>query len=294
MNSNNRLVTILSIVSVLLVIAGCVLSYALFRSEERKEEVEELMALEREEMLNDLATAQVQYDELMVRINNDSLRIKLEQEQLRTQQLLEELERTKTTSAAEITRLKKELKTIRAVLKNYVMQIDSLNRENANLKQENTAVREKYNEASRQIDNLSEEKKILTEKVTLASQLDASNVRMTLIKKNGKSTEKLKRAKQIEVRFTINKNITAETGEKIAYIRILQPDQEPLVKSQGNTFQYENRSIGYSIKRNFEFTGEEQNLTLFWNIEETLQKGKYSVYIFVDGNMIGSGSAIFD
>ena len=85
MNSNNRLVTILSIVSALLVIAGCVLSYALFRSEERKEEVEELMALEREEMLNDLATAQVQYDELMVRINNDSLRIKLEQEQLRTQ-----------------------------------------------------------------------------------------------------------------------------------------------------------------------------------------------------------------
>ena len=60
MNSNNRLVTILSIVSALLVIAGCVLSYALFRSEERKEEVEELMALEREEMLNDLATAQVQ------------------------------------------------------------------------------------------------------------------------------------------------------------------------------------------------------------------------------------------
>ena len=294
MNSNNRLVTILSIVSALLVIAGCVLSYALFRSEERKEEVEELMALEREEMLNDLATAQVQYDELMVRINNDSLRIKLEQEQLRTQQLLEELERTKTTSAAEITRLKKELKTIRAVLKNYVMQIDSLNRENANLKQENTAVREKYNEASRQIDNLSEEKKILTEKVTLASQLDASNVKMTLIKKNGKSTENLKRAKQVEVSFTINKNITASTGEKVAYIRILQPDQEPLVKSQGNTFPYENRSIGYSIKRNFEFTGEEQNLTLFWNIEETLQKGKYSVYIFVDGNMIGSGSAIFD
>ena len=294
MNSNNRLVTILSIVSALLVIAGCVLSYALFRSEERKEEVEELMALEREEMLNDLATAQVQYDELMVRINNDSLRIKLEQEQLRTQQLLEELERTKTTSAAEITRLKKELKTIRAVLKNYVMQIDSLNRENANLKQENTAVREKYNEASRQIDNLSEEKKILTEKVTLASQLDASNVKMTLIKKNGKSTEKLKRAKQIEVRFTINKNITASTGEKVAYIRILQPDQEPLVKSQGNTFQYENRNISYSMKRSFEFTGEEQNLTLFWNIEETLQKGKYSVYIFVDGNMIGSGSAIFD
>lgn len=292
--NNKRIITILSIVSVILVIAGCVLSFALFRSEERKEEVEELMALEREEMLNDLASAQVQYDELMVRINNDSLRIKLEQEQLRTQQLLEELERTKTTSAAEITRLKKELKTIRTVLKNYVIQIDSLNRENANLKQENSKVREQYREASRQIDDLSEEKKILSEKVTLASQLDATDVSMTLLRKNGKSTKNIKRARQIEVSFLINKNITATTGEKTAYIRIIQPDQEPLIKSQNNTFLYEDRQISYSMKRNFEFTGETVNLELFWNIEETLQKGTYNVYIFVDGNMIGSGSAIFD
>jgi hypothetical protein len=294
MNKSNRVITILSIVSVVLVIIGCVLSFALFKSEERKEEVEVLMALEREEMLNDLASAQVQYDELMVRINNDSLRIKLEQEQLRTQQLLEELERTKTTSAAEITRLKKELKTIRAVLKNYVMQIDSLNRENANLKKENTVVREKYMEASKQIDNLAEEKKVLSEKVTLASQLDATGVRMRLLKKNGKDTDKLKRAKQIEVSFTITKNITASTGEKVAYVRILQPDQEPLVKSNRDTFLYENRQIGYSMSRKFEFTGEELGMTLYWDIEETLQKGKYSVYIFVDGNMIGSGSVQFE
>lgn len=291
---NNRIIKILSIVSALLVILGCVLAFALFKSEERKEEVEELMALEREEMLNDLTTAQVQYDELMVRINNDSLRIKLEQEQLRTQQLLEELERTKTTSAAEITRLKKELRTVRAVLKNYVMQIDSLNRENANLKKENTAVREKYREASKRIDNLSEEKNALSEKVSLASQLDATNVKAALLKKNGKETDKIKRAKQIEVSFTINKNITASTGEKVAYIRIMQPSQEPLTKSIGNTFKYENREIGYSMKRSFEFTGEEQALTLYWDIEETLQSGTYSVYIFVDGNMIGSGSAQFE
>ena len=291
---NNRIIKILSIVSALLVILGCVLAFALFKSEERKEEVEELMALEREEMLNDLTTAQVQYDELMVRINNDSLRIKLEQEQLRTQQLLEELERTKTTSAAEITRLKKELRTVRAVLKNYVMQIDSLNRENANLKKENTAVREKYREASKRIDNLSEERNALSEKVSLASQLDATNVKAALLKKNGKETDKIKRAKQIEVSFTINKNITASTGEKVAYIRIMQPSQEPLTKSIGNTFKYENREIGYSMKRSFEFTGEEQALTLYWDIEETLQSGTYSVYIFVDGNMIGSGSAQFE
>ena len=293
MNSNNRLATILGIVSVLLLIAGCILSYALFRSEERKEEVEELMALEREEMLNDLASAQVQYDELMVRINNDSLRYKLEKEQLRTQQLLEELEHIKSTSATEITRLKKELRTVRAVLKNYVIQIDSLNRENETLKKENVAVRNKYKEASKKISNLAEEKQALSEKVTLASQLDATNVNITLLRKNGKATKNIKQAKQIEITFTITKNITAESGEKIAYVRIMQPDQEVLTKSSSDTFVYENRNIGYSMSRRFEYTGESHEMTLYWNIEETLKEGEYNAYIFVDGNMIGSGKAIF-
>ena len=284
----------LGAISVILLVLGSYLWVALRNSKAYNVEIQELMALEKEEMLNDLTSAQVQYDELMVRINNDSLKFKLEREQIRTQQLLEELEHVKSTSATEITRLKKELKAVRAVLKNYVIQIDSLNRENETLRKENKAVHNKYKEASKKIDNLSEEKQALSEKVTLASQLDATGVQMSLLRSNGKATNSIKRAKQIEVSFTINKNITASTGEKTAYIRIMQPDQAPLVKSQSNTFQYENRMIGYSMSRKFEFTGEEQNLTLYWNIEETLQKGTYSVYIFVDGNMIGSGNAIFD
>lgn len=295
MKDNKRTAIItLSIVLVLSLAGGAYLWFALQSSEAQNQEAQELMALEREEMLNDLTSAQMQYDELMVRINNDSLRYKLEKEQLRTQQLLEELERTKATSAAEITRLKKELKTIREVLKNYVMQIDSLNRENEQLKKENTAVRNQYREASKRIDDLADEKEALSEKVTLASQLDATGVKVSLLRKNGKETEKIKRAKQIAVSFTIAKNITSSTGEKSVYIRMLQPNQEPLAKSESNTFIYENREITFSMCKQFEYTGEEQQLTLYWNIEETLPKGKYSAYIFVDGNMIGSGSATFE
>lgn len=293
-NKNRTTVIVLSIVLVIALLTGGYLWVALQNSEAQNQEAQELMALEREEMLNDLTSAQIQYDELMVRINNDSLRYKLEKEQLRTQQLLEELERTKTASAAEITRLKKELKTIRSVLKNYVMQIDSLNRENEKLKKENNAVRNQYREASKKIDDLASEKEELNEIVNLASQLDAMGIRLQLLKKNGKATEKIKKAKQIAVTFTIAKNITSSTGEKTAYIRLVQPSQEPLVKSESNTFIYENRTIGYSMQKQFEYTGEEQELTLYWNIEETLQKGNYSAYIFVDGNMIGSGSTTFE
>ena len=290
-----RAVTItLSLLIIILTGIGIYLWMELRDSEARNIEAQELMALEREEMLNDLTTAQVQYDELIVRINNDSLKFKLEREQLRTQQLLEELERTKATSAAEITRLKKELKTVRAVLKSYVMQIDSLNRENEKLKKENRVVRNQYNEAAKKIDHLSEEKEMLNEKVELASQLDAMGVKLQMLRKNGKVTDKIKRAKQIAINFTIAKNITSSTGEKTVYIRLVQPNREALVKSESNTFVYENREITYSMYKKFEYTGEEQELVLYWNIEETLQKGDYTAYIFVDGNMIGSGSATFE
>ena len=112
------------------------------KSEKENVEIQELIALEQEEMLNDLQHAQAEYDELKKKtINNDSLLYKLDQEQLRTQQLLEELQRTKKSNAAnaaEIKRLKKEITTLRDVLRSYVEQVDELQRENTKLKDQNT------------------------------------------------------------------------------------------------------------------------------------------------------------
>ena len=264
-------------------------------SEKQNVEIQELMALEQEEMLNDLQTAQMEYDELKKKIlSNDSLLVRLEQEQLRTQQLYEELQSTKATNAAEIKRLKKELKTLRGVLENYMVQIDSLFRENTVLKNENSKLIEGKKKVEQERNDLAKEKQALSEKVDLASQLDATNVRMTLLRSTGKETSSIKRAKQISVSCTISKNITASTGDKKAYVRIMQPGGEPLTKGYRNTFKYENRDISYSMSREFEFCGDEVPLTFFWDIEETLQEGCYRAYIFVDGNMIGEGSADFE
>ena len=129
----------LSVLAAALAIGMTIVLINLKKSEKQNIEIQELIALEQEEMLNDLQNAQIEYEELKTKIlSNDSLLVKLEQEQLRTQQLYEELQSVKATNAAEIKRLKKELKTLRGVLENYVVQIDSLFRENAELKVENT------------------------------------------------------------------------------------------------------------------------------------------------------------
>ena len=249
----------------------------------------EVFAVEKEEMENEYSTFATQYDELQVQINNDSLREKLESEKLKTQRLLEELRQVKSSNAAEIIRLKKELKTVRAVLRSYVMQIDSLNRINAALMEENQEVKSKYTAATAQINTLAAEKKNLNERVSLAAQLDATNISAHPMNKRGKKARNVKDGKKIAISFTIVKNITAKTGNKTLYIRIAKPNNEILSKGD-TTFPYEDRQITYSIKKYIEYTGEEQSVTVYWDVEEFLPAGTYSVYIFADGNMIGQNS----
>lgn len=277
------------IIGLLIVIIGGVSFFAVHQVQKNKE-MSQLFSIEKEEMENEYSTFATQYDELQIQINNDSLREKLESEKLKTQRLLEELRQVKTSDAAKIMRLKKELKTVRAVLRSYVMQIDSLNRINQALTAENQQVKKQYSEATRQITTLSREKKNLNEKVTLAAQLDATNIVATPLNKRGKTAKKVKDAKKIAISFTIVKNITASTGNKTLYVRIAKPDNEVLTKSASNTFEYEDRSIAYSIKKYFEYTGEELTQTVYWDVEEFLAAGTYKVYLFCDGNMIGQGS----
>jgi hypothetical protein len=283
----NKLLTI--IIAVLAVLVGGLAYFAIHQTRQNKE-MSELFAVEKLEMENEYTTFATQYDELQVQISNDSLREKLESEKLKTQRLLEELRQVKTSNAAEIMRLKKELKTVRAVLRSYVVQIDSLNRVNQALTVENQQVKQKYNQASREISNLNSEKKSLNEKVTLAAQLDATNIHVTAKNKKGKATEKVKDAKKFAIAFTIVKNITAKTGDRTLYVRIAKPDNDILTKSEANTFPYENRQLTYSIKKYIEYTGEEQAVTVYWDVEETLSAGTYKVFIFADGTMIGQSS----
>ena len=161
---------------------------------------------------------------------------KLESEKLKTQRLLEELRQVKTSNAAEIMRLKKELKTVRAVLRTYVIQIDSLNKLNQALAEENQEVKQKiYDRQPVKSIIYRKRKKILNEKVTLAAQLDATGISVEPRNKRGKTAKKVKDVKKIAISFTIVKNITAKTGERTLYIRIAKPDNDILTKKRFKT-----------------------------------------------------------
>ena len=266
------------------------ITFLLVREKKANRELVEEFNLDKEDMENEYTRFVQQYDELKMVVTNDSLAQQLEQEQLKTQRLLEELRTVKSTNATEIRRLKKELATLRAVMRTYLAQIDSLNKLTTQQQQVITEVTRKYNRASQQINTLSEEKESLNKKVTLAAQLDATNIRIEPRNKRGKETNKVKSIVKLAISFSISKNITAENGERTLYLRITKPDNSVLTKSEANTFPYENRTLTYSIKKYIDYNGEEQKVEVFWDVEEFLYAGNYRVDIFEGGNLIGSQS----
>ena len=288
---NKKLLIPLIVVIVLLLGGVTYLAIRLTHQRQVNKDMQELADLDKKEMENEYEQFARQYSEMKTQINNDSIVAQLTQEQLKTQRLLEELRQVKSTDAREIARLKKERATVRAVLRSYVLEIDSLNRLNQNLREENSRVKGQYNEATRQIAGLSSEKASLSEKVAIAAQLDATGINMIAKKKNGKAVKRIKDCKSIEVSFRITRNVTATNGVRTFYVRITTPTGDVL--GGGGTFAYENRDIECSMKKSVEYTGEETPVTMYRAVEEFLSKGTYTVSVFADGNMIGSRSFTF-
>jgi len=283
---------LIGIVGVLLIASLAGVTYLLFNEKQANRELQEEFKLEKEDLENEYTHFAQQYDELKMTVANDSLAQLLEQEQLKTQRLLEELRTVKTTNATEIRRLKNELATLRKVMVGYVNQIDTLNRLTEQQRVQIAEVTEKYEQASRQVSSLSEERKNLTKQVTLAAQLDATNISLFPQNKRGKEAKKVKDIQKLRISFNITRNITAQAGEKTVYVRISKPDNDVLTIDRNDTFTYENRQLAYSIKKYIEYTGEEQAITVYWDVNEVLYAGNYRVDIFADGNLIGSGSFI--
>ena len=290
MNKKSLLIAAVAV----LVIAIIGITYLLFTEKKANRELVQDFQLDKEDLENEYSQFVQKYDELKFTVTNDSLALLLEQEQLKTQRLLEELRTVKSSNATEIRRLKKELATLRKILVGYVNQIDSLDRINKRQQQVIADVTQKYNTASQQISTLSKEKENLDKKVTLAAQLDVTNIRIEPRNKRGKVAKKVKDIVKLAISFTVVKNITAENGERTIYIRITKPDNDALTKSASNTFSYENRTLTYSIKKYIEYNGEEQNVNVFWDVEEFLYAGNYRLDIFEGGNLIGSQKFTLD
>ena len=279
------------LITVLVLLVGAIgaLVYLNYHQRNEMQELVEIIEIEKEELQEEYENLAIEFDGYsQMDIQNDSLQDLLYREQQRVQDLLEELRITKVTNARRISELKKELATVRTVLKDYIRQVDSLNATNARLTEENIIVRaenEQVKTENTQLTNLNTQ---LTETVTRAAMLELTDCTCTMLNKNDRKTRMVSQVTKLQFDYTIAKNITCERGLKDLYVRVITPNGVLMNEAENKRFPFESDSIAYSITQQFEYSGEQYVGTVYLPITEEVEQGFYTIDFFCDGNLIGS------
>ena len=278
---NNLIVIILSVLLIMLTIL-----YFRQRSEDRA--ITTQLTAEKDSITVELSKMVTGYNS--IRTENDSLNKTISVTRNRVEDLLKEVAHVKNVSFQQISKYRDEVTTLRNIMRDYIVQIDSLNVKNQRLMTENVDVKQQVTEAKTINQQLEQEKKKLEQTVSLAAQLEASNLRAVGITSKGKEQVKANRIEKIKIDLSLSKNLTAKRGAKIIYVRIQRPDQILLMKSDKDIFNFENMKIPFSAMREVEYEGNELPVSIYWDNANAsaLITGKYTVDVFVDGLNIGT------
>lgn len=220
---------------------------------------------------------------------NDTMMLKYQEAVV----MLEQLQREKTYNYEQLAKYKKEVATLRSVMKGYLRQIDSLNTINSNLQAQNIQYKKEINTAQLRADVAEEKADELNTKVRIGSVIQASGIRMTALNAKSNEVKRMRLAKRLKVDFDLTANELAEPGEKSVYLRILGPDGYLLAPSEVILFSFEGDEMRASAVRKVDYENESVPVSIFYD-GETFTNGTYTVEIYVDGRLSGSKEIYFD
>ena len=283
---NNIIVLVLAVILVVMAVLF------FFQRSQNKLVIGEIRA-EKDSIQFELTEIMAGYDSL--KTENDTINGQLFSAQTKVRDLMVEIEQTKRISVQKINEYQKQVTTMRGIMRDFVTQIDSLNRRNQILLEENTQVKEQYKQAEIKNEQLSQEKDKLEKNLQRAAQLEARGLIAEGLNSRSKETKFADRTDLIRISFVLNSNVTTKRGAKNIYVRIMRPDQLLLTKSPNDLFQFEDLKIPFSAMREVNYEGMELPVNIFWDNkgETPLMKGTYTIDLFADGNNIGTTSIEF-
>ncbi len=257
------------------------------QNREHRSIVVELNA-EKDSIQIELNNLVVSYDSLQT--ENDTINEQLFVAQAKVKDLLLEIEQTKRVSLEKINSYQKQVTTLRSIMRDFVVQIDSLNRRNQELLAENLEVKEQFKRSETEKQQLSAERDRLEQNLQRAAVLQVRELMAEALNSRNKETRFAGRAERIRIYFIINENITARRGTKSIYVRIMRPDQLLMSKSADNLFRFEDLRIQYSAMREVVYEGHDLPVAIFWDNtnEPELMSGTYTIDLFADGHNIGT------
>lgn len=294
--NNKTLYGIIGVLGALVLILGFMLWQEKGENQELVTYTEDL-SLERNDLEEELTGMIQQYDAITV--ENEELSAEAIAQKEKINELMErvsKLSKDDKNLRWEIDKLKKEARTLRDIMKGYLVKIDSLNQANAALTQENTTLSSNLSTVTTQKQELettvnSQESIIKQGSVIPAMGMTASGLR---IKSSGKQTEtnRASRAEMIRTCCTLGENRITSAGNKTLHMRIISPEGAVLEDEDypNATFQMEGVSGKYSTKRDIQYNNQPQEVCVFYTVGNELSTGQYIVELYESGSLIGKTS----
>lgn len=274
------------IILLIVIIAALILSVAIIWKRysgqlHEMSNIQEYLQKEKIELSGQLKDLSSDFNSLKSR--NDTMNMKLDSARIRIQGLLT----IKASNTATIMLYKKELSTLREVMKSYIVQIDSLNQKNIFLISENRTVRNKLAKSEETNEMLNVRKSQLDSLVKTASVHNAKDVEGWGLDKRGKETTKASRVQKIKVCLTVRENPIIDPGPIEIFLRIFTPDNELLADSPNNLFLYNDAQTIYTTKRQVGYENKDLDVCIYWNAMAELKRGNYNIEVYTENNLIG-------
>jgi len=290
---DRKRITIVLLVLLVLSVGGNVYQYIVSSNKLSEKDVELIQTEEkRKELKSELDTLLSSYEQMET--DNEVYQDSLEHKKEEIKELMDEIEENKKLSAYQIAQYKKEIGTLKRIMKHYIHTIDSLNTANQELQAEVTETRTQYREVRHQKDELEKKAGELTEKVEVASVLMAKNVSAVPLNKRDRETDKVNKVSKVGICFVLRENPIVKAGRRDVYIRVAGPNGLVFTNSSENLFKLGGKTLVYTDKKTINYQNKDVNDCIYWKAQGELFEGTYTVGIYADGHKIGEASFLLD
>ncbi len=236
------------------------------------------LTVQMENLQNDYASLSSDYD---------SINSQLDTSRAEVANLIERIKKTDATNRAKMRQYEKELGTLRSIMRNYIVQIDSLNTLNHKLTADAAAARREAAASKAENQELSQQVENLTGQVAAGAVIKARGLRMEAYMSNDKITDRSSRVVRLLTSLSLVENDLAPKGPVRVYIRVKDPDGIILTNANRTSFTFNGETMVASASRKVDYEGSEVDLSIYLNDIPGYRKGVYTVEAYTEQSMLG-------
>lgn len=218
----------------------------------------------------------------------DSINSQLDTSRAEVANLIERIKKTDATNRAKMRQYEKELGTLRSIMRNYIVQIDSLNTLNHKLTADAAAARREAAASKAENAQLSRQVEVLSGQVAAGAVMKARGLRIEAYNSSDKITDRSSRVVRLLTSLSLVENDLAPKGQVRVYIRVKDPDGIILTNSNRTSFTYNGETMVASASRLVDYEGKEVDLSIYLNDIPGYQKGIYTVEAYTEQAKLGS------